>query len=340
MAPPPSSSKPARLLLALAALVVVLGAVAFWPGTESTIRLGLDLQGGTQVILKPTPVTEGESITEEQLQQTVSIIRQRVDGLGVAEAEVTTQGSGDGAVIVVSVPGVNQDRVVDLVQRTALLDFRPVWGLYSPIATAEAPASPSPSPSPSPEASAGATPSASPAASAEREPGAVGECVPVGHPDGGAPHPGRQQHPGVPGADRGTGLHRPDQLHRRSPRQPRQVARHLRCQRRGEVQPRAGLHPGHQRDRGRCRAAAERRRLGRVPELRLRGRQGARGGLDPPHLAARVRDGGRQPLQRLRHRARRRRHVGAPLQRADPRRHSPDRGQLHRPGGARTSPTS
>ncbi len=163
MAPPPSS-KPVRLLVALVVLVLALGVVAFWPGTDSTIRLGLDLQGGTQVILKPTSVTAGASITEEQLQQTVTIIRQRVDGLGVAEAEVTTQGSGDGAVIVVSVPGVNQDRVVDLVQKTALLDFRPVWGLYSPLAATDPTASPSPSASASPSAAPSA--SASPAASA------------------------------------------------------------------------------------------------------------------------------------------------------------------------------
>ena len=185
MAPPPTS-KPVRLLVALAVLILGLLVVTFWPGTSHTVKLGLDLQGGTQVILKPTPVTEGASITEEQLQQTVAIIRQRVDGLGVAEAEVTTQGSGDGAVIVVSVPGVNQDRVVDLVQRTALLDFRPVWGLYSPIAdpaavaalnpsaspSASADASASPQPSASPAASAAASPSASPAASPEPSPSA------------------------------------------------------------------------------------------------------------------------------------------------------------------------
>ncbi len=153
-----SSSLPVRLLLALLALIVALGVVAFWPGTDSSVRLGLDLQGGTQVILKPTPVTEGTSITDEQLEQTVSIIRQRVNGLGVSEAEVTTQGTGDGSVIVVSVPGVNQDRIVDLVQRTALLDFRPVWGLYSPVSSALP--SDEPSPSASPEASASPSPDA------------------------------------------------------------------------------------------------------------------------------------------------------------------------------------
>jgi preprotein translocase subunit SecD len=162
---PPSTSRPVRLLVALAVLIVGLSAVAFWPGTDSSIRLGLDLQGGTQVILKPSPVREGASITEEQLQQTVSIIRQRVDGLGVAEAEVTTQGSGDGAVIVVAVPGVNQDRIVDLVQRTALLNFRPVWALTSPLPDPTA-VTPSPQASASPEASASPAASASPEASA------------------------------------------------------------------------------------------------------------------------------------------------------------------------------
>ncbi len=168
---PPSTSKPVRLLVVLGVLLVGLVVWAFWPGTDSSVRLGLDLQGGTQVILKPTPVTEGAAITDEQLAQTVSIIRQRVDGLGVAEAEVTTQGSGDGAVIVVSVPGVNQDRVVDLVQRTALLDFRPVWALTSPVSLSATPSpSPSPdastSPSPSPDASTSPDASAAPEASA------------------------------------------------------------------------------------------------------------------------------------------------------------------------------
>ncbi len=184
MAPQPTS-KPLRLLVALGVLIVGLAVWAFWPGTDSSVRLGLDLQGGTQVILKPTPVTEGASITEEQLSQTVSIIRQRVDGLGVAEADVTTQGSGDGAVIVVSVPGVNQDRVVDLVQRTALLDFRPVWGIYAPQAATPAEESPSADPSASPEASASpdasasSEASASPDASPEATPASSAEAAPL-----------------------------------------------------------------------------------------------------------------------------------------------------------------
>jgi preprotein translocase subunit SecD len=131
----PATSRPGRLLAALVTLLVLGGVWAFWPGTDSSVRLGLDLQGGTQVILLPKPVVEGAEISEEQLAQAVEIIRARVDGLGVAEADVTTQGTGASAAIVVAVPGVGQERVVDLVQRTALLNFRPVWNILSPFAT-------------------------------------------------------------------------------------------------------------------------------------------------------------------------------------------------------------
>ncbi|MFM8349540.1 MAG: protein translocase subunit SecD, partial [Actinomycetales bacterium] len=152
-------------------LTIGLGVWAFWPGGDNTIRLGLDLRGGTQVILVPKPVQEGAVITEEQLAQTVAIIRQRVDGLGVAEAEVTTQGSGNNAAIVVSVPGVNQDRIVDLVQRTALLDFRPVYAVLSPVATDPTPPEPSAEPSPSASGAASdATTTQTPAPSASPSP--------------------------------------------------------------------------------------------------------------------------------------------------------------------------
>ncbi len=86
-------SRPGRTLLVMLLLLVGLLAWAFWPGTSSTPRLGLDLQGGTQVILTPKPVTEGASITEEQLNQTVEIIRQRVNGIGAGDIKLTP---GDG----------------------------------------------------------------------------------------------------------------------------------------------------------------------------------------------------------------------------------------------------
>ncbi len=128
----PSGYRPVRVLAVLLSAVIALVVWTFWPGQTNTPRLGLDLQGGTQVILAPTPIEEGASISEEQLGQTRDIIRQRVNGLGVAESEVAIQGSGDSAVIVVSVPGVSQGRIVELVGQTALLNFRPVQAILDP----------------------------------------------------------------------------------------------------------------------------------------------------------------------------------------------------------------
>ena len=165
-----------RSLLVMALILVALAVWAFFPGQSHSPRLGLDLRGGTQVILIPRATQEGQAITDQQLQQTVSIIRQRVDGIGVAEAEVTVQGSGDNAAIVVAVPDVSQERLVELVGRTALLDFRPVWsvgapGPTTPIDDTAATPSPSPSASGSPsEASPSASASASPSATANPSP--------------------------------------------------------------------------------------------------------------------------------------------------------------------------
>ena len=142
-----SQTHPGRLLLIMALITAALAAWAFWPGQDNVVRLGLDLRGGTQVILQPKAVQEGATITDDQLAQTVQIIRQRVDGVGVAEAEVTVQGSGEGAAIVVSVPDVSQERLVELVGRTALLDFRPVWTILGPApATLDDTAAPAPAP--------------------------------------------------------------------------------------------------------------------------------------------------------------------------------------------------
>ncbi len=183
----PAKYRPWRVLILFTAVVIALCVWTFWPGMKNTPQLGLDLQGGTQVTLLPKPAAgSGGAITQDQLNQAVAIIRQRVDGLGVAEAEVTVEGTGSNAAIVVSVPGsVPQDRLVDLVGRTAQLAFRAVEGIgnpegydpnadpsddddasESPSATAAPKPTPtaadnSPNPSPTPTA-ATPTPSASP----------------------------------------------------------------------------------------------------------------------------------------------------------------------------------
>lgn len=130
--------RPWRVLIALTIGLIGLAVWAFWPGLEHTPRLGLDLQGGTQVTLIPKTVGSQEDVNDDQLNQAVEIIRQRVDGTGVSEAEVTTQGSGAGSAIVVSVPGVNQQKLGEQIATTAMLDFRPVFALAGPEPTAKA----------------------------------------------------------------------------------------------------------------------------------------------------------------------------------------------------------
>ena len=81
--------------------------------------LGLDLQGGVSVRYRTTEPVEDP----DQIDQAVEIIRNRVDGLGVAEPEIQAQGDG----ILVSLPGVDdQERALELVGETAVMRFRPV----------------------------------------------------------------------------------------------------------------------------------------------------------------------------------------------------------------------
>ena len=123
--PVKTAGRPVRALAILAALIVALLATALIQGATS-VRLGLDLRGGTSVTLQPRASNDANKITSEAIDQAVSIIRQRVNSLGVAESEVTAQGSGTNRQIVISVPGDSGRRVVDLVGQTAELRFRQV----------------------------------------------------------------------------------------------------------------------------------------------------------------------------------------------------------------------
>src|SRR3954447_3529166 len=116
-----------RSLLALIVVILGLGALAAgltkWGDGSMTPRLGLDLEGGTELVLQPQ-LTGTETISEGQVNRAVDIIRQRIDANGVSEAEITTQG---GRSIVVSIPGQPTPEQLDALKKPSQLRFRAVY---------------------------------------------------------------------------------------------------------------------------------------------------------------------------------------------------------------------
>ena len=77
-----------QLTFVIGIVIVAVAGVVYTIVSGNEPLLGLDLQGGVSVVYEPvTPVDD-----DEQLDQAVDIIRNRIDGLGVAEPEITRQG--------------------------------------------------------------------------------------------------------------------------------------------------------------------------------------------------------------------------------------------------------
>ena len=125
------------LIWLLVIIFGLAGLIGFGSTTDEnasfTPKLALDLQGGTQVILSPL-LLDGQAVTTEQLNQAVSIIRQRVDASGVSESQVTTQGDSN---IIVSIPGVPDENTLALIKASAKLEFRAVLVTSSGTPTSE-----------------------------------------------------------------------------------------------------------------------------------------------------------------------------------------------------------
>lgn len=106
-------------------------------------QFGLDLAGGTTVTLSPITAS-GQSPSQESLDLAVNIIRDRVNGSGISDAEVARSGDN----IIISVPGVGQEEVVALVGTTAELRFRQVLAVAAANPADLPTAAPTPSSSP------------------------------------------------------------------------------------------------------------------------------------------------------------------------------------------------
>lgn len=108
---------------ALLALAVIVGSLAI--ALTLPIRLGLDLRGGTQIVLetRSTPTTPAD---REATDRTVEVLRGRIDALGVAEPTLVR--SGDHRIIL-ELPGVQDpEKAAEVLGRTAQLTVHPVLG--------------------------------------------------------------------------------------------------------------------------------------------------------------------------------------------------------------------
>ena len=111
-------------LLVVGLLVVALVGVALlaFPGSplHKEPTLGLDLQGGLEVTLQAVPPPDRE-LTDEDLDRSVDIMRNRVDKLGVTEPEIRKQGSDQ---IVIQLPGVSDpEAAAEIIGTTAQLEL-------------------------------------------------------------------------------------------------------------------------------------------------------------------------------------------------------------------------
>ncbi|WP_329397184.1 protein translocase subunit SecD [Streptomyces melanogenes] len=179
--PAGAQGRPGRTLVLFLIAMVALAGGMFASG-HTTPRLGIDLAGGTSITLKAKAEPGQEkAINKANMDTAVSIMNRRVNGLGVSEAEVQTQGDRN---IIVNIPkGTNSEQARQQVGTTAKLYFRPVLTV-----AAGTPTKPAPSTTPSPSASKGAdkngdknkpssTPSAKPSSNATPQGRAVTDAL-------------------------------------------------------------------------------------------------------------------------------------------------------------------
>jgi len=100
----------------------------FWPEgrgikigswERETMRLGLDLRGGTLLVLEADPPENYEGDLGQAVENAMDVIERRVNAFGVSEAEITRSGNR----INVQVPGISVSEAENLIGRTAQLRF-------------------------------------------------------------------------------------------------------------------------------------------------------------------------------------------------------------------------
>lgn len=189
MAPSAGHFRPVRYLAFFIAIIAVLYGLVFGTGDHKPVpKLGIDLKGGTRVVLTARTL-DGNAPSPESLNQARQIIETRVNGQGISGAEVVLDGNN----IVITVPGDGGEKAKELGQ-TATLGFRKVLQAI-PNTPQQPPASQTPPTSgtqPPPSGSQSATPP--PSGSQTASP------PPSGNQPQGRPAPQLQQQPPTSGS--------------------------------------------------------------------------------------------------------------------------------------------
>lgn len=106
------------IMIVMAALVAVSLYYIIPPSVKT--RLGLDLQGGLEIVYTAR-TAEGKPPTKAQLEQTVGILDRRVNGLGVTESQIQTQGTDQ---VAIALPGITDaEQALKVIGKTAQLEF-------------------------------------------------------------------------------------------------------------------------------------------------------------------------------------------------------------------------
>lgn len=108
------------------AFAIVIAFLLYAKPIAFSIRQGLDLQGGTHVVLQAVDTPDAK-VDDDAVNRVVKIIENRINSLGLTEPTIQRQGKDR---IIVELPGVKDpDKAIDMLGRTALLEFKDISGM-------------------------------------------------------------------------------------------------------------------------------------------------------------------------------------------------------------------